>query len=168
MKMLWCRLLPFILGAFIISCEGCNSFELIKWKGNNPVYHQIEAPGTASKALFTCSRWCMEKSSCTLLSWSPGSCWQVGLCGSLNVTGAVYDLKKHFVVGRYLSLSLSHVHLGVKWETNHEILTYGTLSAINMQYTHFIRNWEGHRQGSNKQLFNAEKPHLHDFSQTRL
>ena len=71
-KMVWCRLLPIILDAFIVFCESCDSFHLIKWKGKYPIYYEIEAPGMASTSLFTCSRWCMEEASCVLLSWSLG------------------------------------------------------------------------------------------------
>ena len=109
MKMVWCRLMYVILGPFIIVCESCDSFDFIKWERNYPVYHEMKAPGVASTSLFTCSRWCMDRSSCMLLSWSPGSCWQVGPCGTLNVTGTVYDLKKDAVNGRCSNLVLWYV-----------------------------------------------------------
>ena len=95
----WC-LLSIILGA-CIRCESCGSIYLNKWVGVNNIYHEVEAPDAASISLFTCSEWCMEKSSCMLMSWTPSSCWQVGCCGNLKVTGKVYDLKKD-PVGRYL------------------------------------------------------------------
>ena len=92
--MMWCGLSPIILGSFIIVCESCDPIYLIKWKGKDLIHHEIEAPGKAATSLCTCSRWCLDKPSCMLLSWSPGTCWQVGLCGTLSVTGTVYTLKK--------------------------------------------------------------------------
>ena len=94
-----CRLVPMILDGFkiilfIYVCESCDSFHLNKWKGIGPIYRETEGPANTLKSLSACSRWCMEKPSCVLLSWTPGSCWQVGLCGTLNVTGTVYDIKK--------------------------------------------------------------------------
>ena len=108
-QMLWCRLLLIVVGKRI-GCESCGPIYLNKWEGVGTIYHVVEAPKTASISLYACSRWCMEKSNCMILSWSPGSCWQVGHCGTANVTGKVYDLHKDAISGWCLKLSLYHVH----------------------------------------------------------
>ena len=89
-----CRLLLVIVYTRIIVCKSCDSFYVSKWKGTGPTYRQIEASTIASKSLHSCTRWCVEKPSCILLSWGPGSCWQVGFCGTRNVTEMVFDPKK--------------------------------------------------------------------------
>ena len=101
-----CCLLVISLYGFAIilrisMCKSCDSFYLNKWEEAGPLYRETEGSAKASKSLFVCSLWCAEKSSCTLMSWTPGSCWQVRPCGTLIVTGSVYDLKKG-PVGWYL------------------------------------------------------------------
>ena len=89
-----------------ILCHSCDSFYLSKLSKMRPVYHETEALQSASKSLSACSRWCFDEPSCMLLSWTPGACWQVGYCGTVNVTGAVYGLKKD-LIGGYLGF-VSH------------------------------------------------------------
>ena len=97
--MVGCRLVLIILCGhaiilYISVCKSCDSIYLNEWVGIGPIYRETEGPENVSKSLSACSQWCMEKPSCMLLSWDPGSCWEVRLCGTVIETGLVYDLKK--------------------------------------------------------------------------
>ena len=91
-----------IFSTCITHSESYNSFYLHKWKGGDPIYRQAEAPENASKSLYACSRWCFQVAGCQFLSWSPGYCWQVGLCGTENVTERVYHLPKDPIEGWFI------------------------------------------------------------------
>ena len=75
-----------------IGSEGCDSLYLRERNGAVIVYRDTAAPENASKSLSACGRWCIENPSCVMLSWSPGSCWQVGYCGTQIVKNTVYNL----------------------------------------------------------------------------
>ena len=93
-----CSILNFLCGyvinMYISVCYSCDSFYLTKWKGPEPPYYLTQGPANASKSPYACSQWCIEEPGCMLLSWTPGSCWKVGLCGTPDVTGTLYYLKK--------------------------------------------------------------------------
>ena len=88
-----CCVLVFILCTYITICKSCDSFHFCIWEGECPVYLQRKAPGNMSKSLYACSRWCFENTTCILLSWDPGSCWQVGFSGFVGVTERVYKIR---------------------------------------------------------------------------
>ena len=88
------RLVVIILFTNISGCESCDLLYLNKWAGTHDIYREAASSEHASKSLLTCSQWCIENPSCLLLSWSPGSCWQVGYCGTQIVTEIVYNVGK--------------------------------------------------------------------------
>ena len=100
---------------YISVCDSCDSFSLNKWNGIRSIFRQTEGPVTASQSLSACSRWCVGTASCMLLAWETGSCWQVGFCGTQNVTGRVYDLRLKELVqdtaGWYMIPILRHTYI---------------------------------------------------------
>ena len=103
MMMACCRLIVIFLLTNMNVCESCDSINLYTWAGTDPAYRDAAAPENASESLLTCGRWCIENHNCVLLTWSPGSCWQVDRCGTQVVTETVYDLKRDRA-GWYLNL----------------------------------------------------------------
>ena len=82
---------------YIGMCQSCDPIYLNKLEGIGTLYHETQGPPNASKSLSVCSQWCLVKASCKFLSWDQGSCWQVGFCGTLMVTGVAYGLKTDHV-----------------------------------------------------------------------
>ena len=114
-----------VICSVIASSESCDSAYLSKNEGEGPFYRQAEAPESASKSLYACSRWCSDKANCLLFSWSPGQCCLVGLCGTDVVTGTVFELKKDpfeggcFILACGLHFNVKH---GLSWHMDINVI----------------------------------------------
>ena len=71
--------------------KSCNTAELLIWTNGSYLHQYKQAPVVAAEYLSSCASWCMATDHCVMLTWSPGTCWQVAPIGiGEPVLGTVY------------------------------------------------------------------------------
>ena len=66
-----------LLIMYFARSKSCSTVELLRWTNGSDLHQYKQAPVVAVEYLNYCANWCMATQHCVMLTWSPGTCWQV-------------------------------------------------------------------------------------------